>query len=234
MSSGYRFIPEEMTWKEHDDRARAMGGHLASITSAEENEQVTRISDGKPVWVGGVRKGSGNGPGAEHWSWSDGSPWTYTNWHPGEPNNYGGHENRVHLGLQAPGTWNDVNEGWRGSAVYEISATPPTNISASQNQHAGIDILEAVAGNPVRFRINNRPSSNDAWVGIYPDGSEDSDYGEEGVRWHWLRDIDVSNAWFPEKSEGHWSIRVFPDGGVTPDQRVDFDIIPKKERWWED
>ena len=138
MSSGYRFIPEEMTWKEHDDRARAMGGHLASITSAEENEQVTRISDGKPVWVGGVRKGSGNGPGADHWYWSDGQHWTYTNWHPGEPNNMGGGENRVHLGLQAPGTWNDVGEGWRGSAVYEISATPPTNISASQNQHESI------------------------------------------------------------------------------------------------
>ena len=29
-----------------------------------------------------------------------------------------------------------------------------------------IEILEAVAGKPVRFKINNRPSSNDAWVGI--------------------------------------------------------------------
>ena len=66
------------------------GGNLASITSAEENEEVTRIANGNVVWIGGIRKGSGNGPGANHWYWSDGRPWTHTNWHPGEPNNYGG------------------------------------------------------------------------------------------------------------------------------------------------
>ena len=125
-SSKYVFVPEEMSWNEHNERAKAMGGHLACITSAEENEQVTKIAGGKPVWIGGIRKGSGNGPGADHWMWSDGRPWTYTNWHPGEPNNSGGGENRVHLGLQAPGTWNDVGEGWRGPAVYEISGVAST------------------------------------------------------------------------------------------------------------
>ena len=125
-SSKYVFVPEEMSWNEHNERAKAMGGHLACITSAEENEQVTKIAGGKPVWIGGIRKGSGNGPGADHWMWSDGRPWTYTNWHPGEPNNSGGGENRVHLGLQAPGTWNDVGEGWRGPAVYEISGAAST------------------------------------------------------------------------------------------------------------
>ena len=119
-SSKYVFVPEEMSWNEHSQRAQVMGGNLASITSAEENEQVTRISGGKPVWIGGIRKGSGNGPNADHWYWSDGRPWSYTNWHPGEPNNSGGGENRVHLGLQAPGTWNDVGEGWRGPAIYQI------------------------------------------------------------------------------------------------------------------
>ena len=96
------------------------GGNLASITSAEENEEVTRIANGNVVWIGGIRKGSGNGPGANHWYWSDGRPWTYTNWHPGEPNNYGGVENRVQLGLGAARTWNDVHEGWNGPAVYEF------------------------------------------------------------------------------------------------------------------
>ena len=116
--SRYKFIPEEMTWNEHDHSAMSMGGQLASITNAEENEQVTTISGGKTVWIGGMRKGRGNGPGAEHWYWSDGRPWGYTNWHPGEPNSSDGRENRVHLGLQAPGTWNDVHEGWRGCLLY--------------------------------------------------------------------------------------------------------------------
>ena len=30
----------------------------------------------------------------------------------------------------------------------------------------GIDVLQAVAGKPIRFKINKRPSSNDGLVGI--------------------------------------------------------------------
>ena len=130
----YVFAREEEGWHWHDERARAMGGNLASITSAEENEQVTRIASGNVVWIGGIRKGSGNGPGANHWYWSDGRPWTYTNWHPGEPNNYqiGGGENRVQLGLQAARTWNDVHEGWRGPAVYQIPEASSTESNPPQ------------------------------------------------------------------------------------------------------
>ena len=354
----YKFIPEEMTWNEHDSLAMTMGGHLASITNAEENEQVTRIAGGKLVWIGGIRKGRGNGPGADNWYWTNGRPWTYTNWHPGEPNSSDGRENRVHLGLQARGTWNDVHEGWRGPAVYEIPVTGsaqyttsahtsrsmPSSVTVSgagssevngtyvfkpgkhenrhwdtiighyqhtQNPeifiafqdcgtalqrpewnkwmvvskigvlyaaHTGrkigvpprdggwetvdswgnpgapggkhpaptvrhgenkdarriehpstdeIEVLEAVAGKPVRFRINNRPSSNDAWVGIYPMGASDQDHGEQNKRWKWLRDIDVNNASFPEKSEGDWSLRLFSDGGHTLHEREDFAVKPK-------
>ena len=534
--SRYKFIPEEMTWNEHDHSAMSMGGQLASITNAEENEQVTTISGGKTVWIGGMRKGRGNGPGAEHWYWSDGRPWGYTNWHPGEPNSSDGRENRVHLGLQAPGTWNDVHEGWRGPAVYEmpvtgsaqttttahastpmpsrenarwagsidkinatiafafgsflfiiglplliggqgqgeenlgmiipgailmgvgaflaagasfvhisswaksyaetsksaprwiwmgmvfavlllipgitlliigsisagtlhheetssarlwitdadgmgdqgfiifIEAVPGdfdndgihdyceiatvnathsglwmsdpwtsrakqndadqtrqvfeleiahdgsgcdakvwpeqihglvklgracygcmagyTDISASRNDASypipiwiqdgekvveaigltiagsimsgigslslvvlgiirkafkakptparkgpmspAIEVLEAIEGKPVRFRINDPPGSSSAWVGIYPSSTPDDEHGEEGVRWNWLNRIDLSNAAFPEKSEGRWSIRVFSDSEFTTYRRLDFDILTKKERWWED
>ena len=115
----YKLAPEELFWNEHNDRALAMGGHLVSITSAEENELVARIAGGRTVWIGGMRKGSGNGPGAEHWCWCDGQPWIYANWAPGEPNNYGGNENRIQLYGQNK-LWNDIGEGWRGPAVYQL------------------------------------------------------------------------------------------------------------------
>ena len=53
----YVFAPEHKGWHWHNDRARAMGGHIASITSAKEDEDITRISGGAPVWLGGIRKG---------------------------------------------------------------------------------------------------------------------------------------------------------------------------------
>jgi len=97
-----------------------------------------------------------------------------------------------------------------------------------------IEILQSVVGKPVRFRINDCPSDDDAWVGIYPASIDDFDHGSEGDRWKWLKDIDENRASFPEKSEGRWSIRVFQDRGYNIVCRVDFEILPKKERWWED
>ena len=326
----YVFAHEHMDWHWHNERARAMGGNIASITSAEENEQITRISGGAPVWIGGIRKGARYrgkpiadrkggeigevGPGADDWYWSDGRPWTYTNWGPGEPNNWDAGENRVqHLG-KFDAVWNDVGEDWEGPAVYMVPSTAPEGTGASdvdstktsamiafvtgigllvpglslfivgnitdgedrlamiipgailfclgsfsilvsavvglslrgksvltQNtestnlvQNPSIEILEAVVGEPVRFRIKGQANDNDAWVGIYPSSLEDNDHGEEGDRWKWLKDIDLDSASFPEQSEGSWSIRVFKDGGYAVVGRVDFDILPKKERWWED
>jgi len=102
------------------------------------------------------------------------------------------------------------------------------------SQKSSIDILEATTNKGVYFRINNPPTSNDAWVGIYPRGGEDSDHGEEGVRWHWLRDIDVNKARFYEKSEGRWSIRVFSNSGYSLHSQDDFEIAPKDDQWWKD
>lgn len=142
----YVFAEEHKGWHWHNERARAMGGHIASITSAKEDEDIIRISGGAPVWLGGIRKGDryrgkpiadrkpgdpGDvAPGPEDWYWSDGRPWSYTNWGPGEPNNWDGGENRVqHLG-KLGAVWNDVGEDWEGPAVYRIPAksTPPSAI----------------------------------------------------------------------------------------------------------
>ena len=54
---------------------------MASILSEEENAFVAAISKGASVWIGGT---DGAFEGA--WTWSDGSPWRYAKWNPGEPN----------------------------------------------------------------------------------------------------------------------------------------------------
>ena len=118
-TSFYRYIPDKMTWDEHKKLAAIMGGDLACITNAHENEQVRRIAGGEIVWVGGIRKGCDNGPGQDHWKWSNGKEWSYTNWRAGEPNNYSEHdENRVMLWEN--GEWNDASLFHEFSAIYEI------------------------------------------------------------------------------------------------------------------
>ncbi len=99
-------------------------GHLATITSAEENQFILSLFDPSSAagqaWLGGFQP-SGSQEPAGGWQWITGEPWVYTNWYVAangstEPNNDGGNENVLGFyfggsnGL-ALGRWNDFNEG---------------------------------------------------------------------------------------------------------------------------
>ena len=181
----YVFADEHKGWHWHNERARAMGGHIASVTSAEENEHITRISGGAPVWLGGIRKGDryrgkplaiadrkpGDpgevGPGAEYWYWSDGRPWSYTNWGPGEPNNWDGGENRVqHLG-KFGAVWNDVGEDWDGPAVYRIPAkSKPPSATVPRDQSTDTVKLNPGISDEVDADPNKRLANTTFVIGI--------------------------------------------------------------------
>ena len=88
-----------------------------------------------------------------------------------------------------------------------------------------IEILH-VSKNGVRFRINDRPPSND------PKGADNQDLGEgeeRASRWRWLRDIDTQNASFPSRPAGDYEIRVFSDGEYSEYQRVVFSVDVNSE-----
>ncbi|MAW22251.1 MAG: hypothetical protein CMA16_02250, partial [Euryarchaeota archaeon] len=101
---------------------------------------------------------------------------------------------------------------------------------AAGGASTSLEVLSFNHNQPIRFRINNPPVGNDAWVGIYPAAADDRDHGD---RWQWLRDLDAGNATLPGQAMGQWSIRVFSDGGYKIHQRVDFEILEgyKDEVW---
>ncbi|XP_072051536.1 adhesion G-protein coupled receptor G6-like [Amphiura filiformis] len=78
--------------------------NLTSVRDAEEQRFLNDLvrSDNKYMWIGlydGVTEGS--------WKWDDGTPYTglYTNWAPGQPDNYGNEDcGHVH----GNGLWNDL------------------------------------------------------------------------------------------------------------------------------
>jgi len=88
-----------------------MGGHLVTIDNAEENTWVyntfsTYGGVQRAIWLGLTDQGHEG-----TFTWSSGSPSSYRNWSPGEPNNVGGVEHFVHLWWPADGkgpTWNDT------------------------------------------------------------------------------------------------------------------------------
>ena len=90
-------------------------GHLATITSPEENEFVAGLVGADPAgyyyWIGGHQPDPFSPPAAG-WVWVTGEPWAYTNWAPDEPNDYGdGQESHLAMwgvtGREPVGTWND-------------------------------------------------------------------------------------------------------------------------------
>ncbi|MFT5470142.1 MAG: hypothetical protein ACI8UO_005266 [Verrucomicrobiales bacterium] len=70
--SAYAFIPSgQIAWAEAKSQCEGMGGHLATISNAQENEFVKSLVAGKRVWLGGTRKNRG-------WTWVDETDWEFT------------------------------------------------------------------------------------------------------------------------------------------------------------
>ena len=83
----YKFLAGPF-WKDEDrDRAAALGGHLVTITSAEEQKWIEQtFASVISVNSKGQCRAGGDGAGDGTWSWKGGEPWSYTNWGTGFPN----------------------------------------------------------------------------------------------------------------------------------------------------
>jgi len=90
-------------------------GHLATITSAEENAFIVNTFDGiDKKWIGAFQENSALKETG--WQWVTGEPWSYTNWNAGEPNNnnyastYGYEDAITYWG--ETGVWNDAPDAY--------------------------------------------------------------------------------------------------------------------------
>ncbi|MBL8064351.1 MAG: hypothetical protein JNM34_00685 [Chthonomonadaceae bacterium] len=122
------YIPAGCSWVEADIIARQQGGHLATMTTAAENDFVFSLADDPRYfvtdpnngniygpWIGLVQAANGQEPGGG-WGWVTGEAFSYTRWFPGEPNNTAGQEDWGCF-LQKSGNlgpfWNDLFDGSR-------------------------------------------------------------------------------------------------------------------------
>jgi hypothetical protein len=137
--------PEGVTWQAAQNHAVALGGTLATITSAAENNFVFSRASDPTVWVlaqnptrilgpwlGGFQP-AGTAEPLGGWSWATGEAWSYANWHPNEPNNVNGNEEHLQfytLGTVPAAKWNDLlaTKPMLGYVV-ELEVVPPSNIA---------------------------------------------------------------------------------------------------------
>lgn len=149
--NSYAYYPYAVTWNQAKEKCESFGGHLVTVTSAEEQAVVAQLAAkaGKTVWIGATR-GSENS-----YSWVTGENSGYKNWAENEPNNYGGIENCA--AMYAGGTWNDLapDSGsakgficeWEGYVTDASKLEGEFYIVSALNTNKAIDIYQQSKSN---------------------------------------------------------------------------------------
>ncbi len=95
-------VPAGLTWNEAVTNATRRGGYLCTIANSNENafaaslvdisyySDVSVNHDILGPWLGALRHAN-----QSNWQWLTGEPFTYSNWYPGQPDGYGGSEQRL-------------------------------------------------------------------------------------------------------------------------------------------
>jgi flagellin-like hook-associated protein FlgL len=81
----YSLIEGTFNWHQAKADAESRGGHLATVGSAEEWAEIAPLAAGNTVWLGATDE-SNEGK----WEWVDGSPFTFSTWDVGQPDNKSG------------------------------------------------------------------------------------------------------------------------------------------------
>ena len=107
--SHYRVFEDEereLSWYDKKFLCERMGGHLAVIETAEEQDFIAALANGRYLSLGAT---DANKEG--DWRWVNEAPWELTFWEEDQPNNYGGEEH--YLATYDGGRWVDVAvAGW--------------------------------------------------------------------------------------------------------------------------
>jgi len=129
----YLLIPESATWQAAKTRCEQLGGHLATVTTFQENTFVLRefmkqLPGGEwpSLWLGASDEGHEG-----RWEWVTGERWGFTSWIRGEPSNTRGREHFLQLWRprEAIG-WNDTVSTVQLQSVCEWDAAPRLTLDA--------------------------------------------------------------------------------------------------------
>lgn len=109
----YQVYDKSMTWTEAKAYCENLGGHLATITSKEENDFITNLLPEEHYYIGATDEEKEG-----KWKWITNEPWNYMNWdvvQDVEPNNGGTSGIPQNYGAiygRGVNTWQNVTGSW--------------------------------------------------------------------------------------------------------------------------
>ena len=124
-----------MTQSDAKDWCAWNGGELAVIKSADENDDAQAACGSKTCWIGLEEDDDYSG----EWYWADGTMASaiYTNWESGEPNNYGGQDEKFAMmnccgtSASSTGKWYDAPGTYDEPVALCIDSGPLNSCSSN-------------------------------------------------------------------------------------------------------
>lgn len=186
----YQFIDEDTTWEEARKMCIARGGHLATVTSAEEQKYLEGLFNNingseRGPWFGAYSDGAYGGD-KNDWCWVTGEKWNYTNWADGEPSNAEGTEWFNHFWYDMK--WNDItNDDNRDSQRgYICEYDDLSDVSEGEEE------MEAQPLEGDTEEMSDPPEDDDEWTEALQDTVDNQDPfykdlgdGRTAIQSHW-------------------------------------------------
>ena len=137
----YSLLTNKMNWINAERTCESLGGHLATVTSAEENAACKKIlkkegitnTQTTPVWLGAENLMSLD----YSWRWVTGENFSYTHWLGGEPNNCGASGKEHYLCYYTNYGWNDANN--TGTYLFLCEWDNDTSFGTRKNYYTGLE-----------------------------------------------------------------------------------------------
>ena len=181
----YSRVEATESWNWHESNCRALGGHLATVTSSAEQAFVGTLNAVSNTWIGGYQIPNSCEPGCG-WAWVTGEMWSYQNWDSWAPDNYYPNDNYLHVDTN-DNRWNDQVEDSNYPAILEWSA--------DCNSDGIVDYGQCHDGTLPDYNGNNIPDCCEQGVqctmGNYPVQWR----VEDGGNGHWYRFVPNPATW---------------------------------------
>jgi len=122
----YYCSKEPAMWQTANTICTDLGGYLASINSADENDFIAAFLTTQNVFIG-LSDAAQEG----NFVWASGEPRTYNNWYTGQPNNLNGNQDYVQM--LSSGAWDDIYNNKQLEFVLELPCTDVYQIEGPEN-----------------------------------------------------------------------------------------------------
>lgn len=234
------------SWRAAEEYCESLGGHLATLTSQEENDFVYNYIRSLDVYSAyfGLSDDFEEG----NWQWVNGETSTYRNWASGEPNSESSHEDYAMFYYKyTSGKWNDGSFGSSVNDAQTFICEWDYSDNSNPNHAVCLATLECIdeghytgnQGDSRVYRLDKEPfvgyepygpTGTYGYNGTYRNGNILADTGEEvnnGLEvWlaRWNGSPEISYAYRTFKLDGKYSLLRGSIGLVDSYNTTDFDV----------